>query len=141
MAKNTLSAFIAASNINASLIRAVIRQIGGFEEFKNRADDICNYGANSGFSGFIYYSDTVPFAKRQKANIMEYAAEMADSLGESLIKMIAGFNCLKITEAECAEAIYNPKSENRTQVFNALAWFALEEVCRAWVDFQYEQRN
>lgn len=48
--------------------------------------------------------------------------------------MIAGFNCIDLTAEEVAEAIYNGKSEDRTTVFNALAWYALEEVCRGYVD-------
>ena len=62
------------------------------------------------------------------------AQQMASDLGEPLYKMIAGFNCLKITEGEAAEAIHDPRSEERTQVFNALAWFALEEVSRSYSD-------
>jgi hypothetical protein len=116
------------------LARAVIRQCGGWDCFKDTAQDVTRHGAAGGFSGFIYYSDTEAFAKRNKAEILEYAKEMANEIGESLYGMIAGFNCPKISEGEAAEAIHNPRSDDRTQVLNALAWFALEEVSRRWVD-------
>jgi len=116
------------------LARAVIRQIGGWPEFCERANDVASHGAAGGFAGFTYYSDTCAFAKRNKGEILEYAKEMASDLGESLYRMIASFACLKISEGEAAEAIHNPRSENSTQVLNALAWFALEEVSRRWVD-------
>lgn len=35
---------------------------------------------------------------------------------------------------EAAEAIHNPRSEDATNVLNALAWFALEEVSRSYSD-------
>ena len=45
--------------------------------------------------------------------------------------MIASFNCLNndYSVEEIAEAIYSP-AEDETQVQNALAWHAAEEVCR-----------
>lgn len=105
------------------------------------ADDVTNHGASGGFSGWIYYSETEKFTKAHKAAILEMAKQMADDLGEPLYKMIGGFNCLKISEGEAAEAIHNPRSEDRTNVYNALAWFALEEVSRSYSDLCYEERG
>lgn len=130
----TVSEFCEQSGIDAALIRAVVRQVGGWADFKELASDVASHGADAGFSGFINYSDTVAFANRNKKAILDYAAQMADSLGEPLYKMIGGFNCLEISEGEAAEAIHNARSEERTNVMNALAWFALEEVCRAYDD-------
>ena len=132
----TLSKFINESHIPAKLIRAVVRQSGGWDSFKEMAEDITNHGVGGGFHGWIYHSDTVPFAKRNKAAIMEMAKSMADDLGETLYRMIGGFNCLKMGEGEVAEAIHNPRSDDRVQVFNALAWFAAEEVARSYVNIK-----
>jgi len=131
----TIQSFIAKSNLPESLIRGVVKQVGGWTSFKEMASDVANHGASGGFSGFCYYSDTVPFAKRHKAVILDYAKQMADDLGESgAMSLIGGFNCLKISADEVAEALYNPRSDEQTNVFNALAWFALEEVSRAYDD-------
>lgn len=130
----TVKLFVAQSNIPATLIRAVIRQVGGFDSFKEMAQDVSSHGANGGFHGFIYYTDTVKFTKNNKAAILEYAKEQSSDYGQSLTGMIAGFNCLKYTEEEAAEALYNSRSENRTDLYNALAWYALEEVARAYCD-------
>jgi hypothetical protein len=133
-----LSAFIAqASNISASLIRSTVRQMGGWEEFKAHAADVTNHGAAGGFRGFCYYTETVAFTQRNRKAILAMAEEMGQELGEGgAIGCIASFQCLKgnYTQAEIAEAVYNYRSENRTQVYNALAWYALEEVCRAYMD-------
>lgn len=129
---NTVTQICSNSNIPAALIRATIRQCGGWQDFREMAQDVTNHGAAGGFHGFTYYADTVPFAKRNKSVILEIARQMADDLGEPLYKMIGGFNCLKISEGEAAEAIHNSRSDNATNVLNALAWYALEEVCRAY---------
>jgi len=130
----TIKAFAAQSNMPATLIRAVIRQCGGFESFKEMAEDVSDHGASGGFHGFIYYTDTVKFTKNNKAAILEYAKEQASDFGQSMIGMIAGFGCLKMSEEETAEALYNSRSAERTNVYNALAWYALEEVARVYCD-------
>lgn len=132
----TITQFCEKSHLPTSLIRATIRQIGGFDEFKERAEDICNHGAAGGFAGFTYYTDTVKFTKANKKAIVDACSQMADDLGESgAIALIAGFNCLKgETQEDIADGLYNPRSDNRQMVYNALAWFALEEVARSWVD-------
>lgn len=134
MAKITLKAFAEFSHIDASMVRAVVRQIGGWESFKESAQDVANHGAGAGFSGFIYHSETVPFAKRHKKTILAYAKQLAQDLGEeNEFELIAWI--VKMEASEVAEAIYNSRSEDRTQVFNALAWFALEEVARSYAEF------
>lgn len=131
---NTQREFIERTHLPEALVRAVIRQAGGWQSFSEMAQDVANHGADGGFSGFIYYGDTVPFAKRNKAAILEACKQMADDLGESLYGMIAGFNCLKISEGEAAEGIHNARSDDHTQVMNALAWYALEETARSYCD-------
>jgi hypothetical protein len=127
----TTKEVIENSNIDAGLVRAVVRAIGE----KSNLEDVYNHGADAGYCGFTYYNDTVKFAKRHKKAILEMAGSMANDLGsESIYSMIGQFNCLKIKPEEVAEAIYNSKDENHVQVYNALAWFALEEVARAFCD-------
>lgn len=132
----TMKEFCNESHIDASLIRAAVRQIGGWDEFKNRAHDVASYGAGGGFSGFTYYRDTVDFTKKNKAAIIEHCKQLADDLGESgIIERIRGFNCLKgETQESIADGLYNPRSDNKQTVYNALAWFALEEVSRSYDD-------
>lgn len=136
MKKTTLAAFVAHSHIDATLIRSTVKQFGGWDSFKESAQDIANNGAAAGWAGFTYYTDTVPFAKRNKKAILAYAENMAQELGESgAVQCIAGFQCLKhYRQDEIAEGLYNPRSEAKTDIFNALAWFALEEVALAYAD-------
>jgi hypothetical protein len=64
-----------------------------------------------------------------------------ESIGEttSVISLVQTFGCLKsqdISEDEIGLALYGSKKAaiEQTQVMNALAWFALEEVCRAYMN-------
>lgn len=132
----SLSSFVAQSNIPEKLIRSVVRQIGGYSTFKEYAQDICNHGAQGGFCGFTYYSDTISFAKRNKIEILEFCKQFDSELENvGLFAFIASFNCLRnYSQEEIAEALYTKNAGSETQVFNALAWFALEEVSRSYCD-------
>lgn len=136
----SLAAFTQASHINADLIRAVVKQCGGWQSFKSMAKDVTEHGADGGFSGFIYYTETVKFANNNKAAIVELARNMAEELGESgAVALVAGFVCLKasdVTVADIKAALMSLKAERDVNdlVFNALAWFALEEVSRSYAN-------
>jgi len=136
--KTTLKKLIESSNIPAPLIRAVVRQLGGWESFTNSAPNIANHGIDGGFHGFIYYVDTVAFAKRHRASIQTLAKEQASDFGSSVVEMIQNFGCFrndKPTESEICTALYGGRAEDGTRnVQNALAWYAGEEVARAYQD-------
>ena len=145
MKPTTLKAFIKNSSISPKLIRAVVNQLGGWEAFQEKAPDICNHGAAGGFGGIIYYTETVAFTKKNKKLIIEYAEQLAQDIGDGdAFSMIAGFNCLKDLEmspGRIAGLIYGrePRDDDgqwtHAQLFNALCWFAAEEVSRSFVDY------
>ena len=130
------------------LTNAVIEQLG-FEELENEElrstlQDITNNGADGGFGGFIYYSETNQFARENMHLIMDQVKKLADAFGETPLEMISSFRCLqgdKIDPLEIASIIYertSPESQadgTETVVLNALAWFALEEVARDQTNF------
>ncbi len=135
MKPKTITAFCQeASHIPASLIRATVRQCGGWADFQEMAEDVANHGADGGFSGFIYYAETEAFFKRNKESILQLAQEMASDMGQPFLDFIAGFNCLGCEADDVAEAIYGTKKPDDSHVKNALAWFAFEEVARAFSD-------
>lgn len=135
--KPTLAKLIESTNIPASLVRAVVRQMGGWSSFCESAPDITRHGIDGGFRGFIYYCDTEPFARRNRSAIQKMASSMADDFGTSVTEMIQGFGCFrhrtKPTDAEIGTALYAGKNDG-AGVLNALAWFAGEEVARAYCD-------
>lgn len=142
----TIKAFVQQTNIPERLVRAVIRAVGGFESFTAMAPDVCNHGADGGFSGFIYYADTVKFTRKNKKDILKLAADMAADImvnGDEY-QLIADFNALKshgFTVGDVARALHgrapygdDDAGYNMRQIYNVLAWFALEEVARAYCD-------
>ena len=117
--------------MNKKLINAVAKQMGGRANLKDHASDICNYGAAGGFNGFVYYTDTAAFTKRNHAVINELLNNYADDMGTTALELLSGFYCFKdMKEHEIFDGLMNPKSDDRTTIYNGLAWFALEEVAR-----------
>ena len=117
--------------MNERIYKAVIKQLGG----KESLEDVYNHGADGGFSGFICYSDTIEFFRKNKKHIIMLAENMANDLREDVTNMIKGFNCLKdyeLTNSQVAKVLYGKflNDEDNTQIMNALSWFALEEVAR-----------
>jgi len=120
---------------------AIVNQLGlsftEVDELMATLNDIHSYGIEGGFGGFIYYSDTVAFAEQNKSDILEIARDMADSLGEDgPYSLIAGFACLGdgYTADSVADAINDEDHEDRTQVLNAMAWFAAEEFAHYMIE-------
>lgn len=134
----TLAQFCNQSHIAPALIRATVRQFGGWESFKESARDVSNHGIAGGFGGFIYYTDTHKFARRNRELISELASQQASAYGEGVIEMIRGFGCFrnynpKPTAEEIGKALFAGKDAG-AGVLNALAWYAGEEVCRSYCD-------
>ena len=118
-----------AKKASHPLKRAVMRQFGDSESFYESVPDIANYGASGGVSGFIYYSDTVNFTKRNKDKIMQSLTELSNDIGESIVSMLSHWQCLRgMSQCDIMDGLYNPKSEDKDTVYNALAWYALEDV-------------
>lgn len=94
--------------------------------------DVARHGADAGFPGFTYYSDTVAFFQANKRDILAMLRDLASDMGEDALAVVAGFVCLrdlKLTADDVAQAIY-ADGEHSVAVKNALAWYALEEIAR-----------
>ncbi len=113
------------------MTRAILRQLD-----REDLESVAAHGADAGWCGFSYYTETVAFFKAHKSDILKLAEEIASDMGEDMIAMIRGFRCLgysgkpDYTTSEIAEAIYSGRGESADIIRNALAWFALEEVAR-----------
>ena len=148
----TLKSFIEASFIPATLIRAIVAGNGGWDEFKEKAQDIADHGSQTGAGGFIYYTETMSFTAKYRPLIVEFAEEQAKELGyPSAVTMIQDFNMIKncdFSHGDIARALYGRLNNNDTdqhyikeQVYNALCWYIEEEVSRNFVDYVYQSEN
>jgi len=115
--------------MNKKLINAVAKQAGGVRNLKESVSDVVNHGAAGGYTGFIYYEDTVAFTKKNLVLIMQHLNDCADDLGFNALDLLSNFNCFKnMSNYEIFDGLMNPDSADRQTVYNGLAWFALEEV-------------
>ena len=136
MTLKTTAVVIADSNIPAKVIRAVVKSIG-----LDSIPDVNRGGIDGGFGDFIYYKDTVAFFKKHRKDIVKMAEQMAEDMGENTVDFVACFNCLGGKDQNARTEYYPSISrclyggrltDEDDVVANALAWFAAEEVCRAF---------
>lgn len=132
----TIKQFIKESHINAQLIRAVIRQSGGWDDFKYKAPNVAKHGAAGGFTGWIYYTEVEAFWRKNKVLILELATSRADDFGEDLLNMVSSFNGIKgdYTTSEIGAALFGRHNDDYMTIYNVMAWYALEEVARNYCD-------
>lgn len=80
--------------------------------------DLMHGGCAAGTVGeLIYYSDTVPFYEQHRDEIGRLAAELAESVGEPIHKILSAFD-----ESDPFATTDGNK--------NLLAWFGFEEAAR-----------
>ena len=122
----------------SSIIHAVIQKIG-MESIK----DVNNYGMEQGFPGFIYYSETVKFWRKYKKSILAMLKNDTSYWESGIVGMVQNFNCLnntdkktvpEYTEEEIGEALFGRYNPELDIIYNALAWYAAENVCRMFED-------
>jgi hypothetical protein len=140
----TYKSFLENHEDNKSLISAVKKQLDCnsvnefFEELDNVSKSPC--GANGGFTGFIYYTETTAFWRANKKNIKNLMEQEADELGESsVISMVKNFNSVKddFSEDEIGRALYGKFDEDLYQLYDTFAKYALEEIAY-WYDSENE---
>ena len=106
-------------------------------QFENCAE----HGADVGFCGFIYYSETIAFFKANRKDIVNHMENMAAELGTDIISMVQGFgvfcNSTKPTTGEVGKALWGcvNRGNNLTALYNVFAWYTLEEVSHTWLRY------
>lgn len=114
-----------------TLINAVVNSLGGTDYIM----DVVNNGADAGYPGFIYYSDTHKFAMRYRKMIVRMLEETAEQLGGDVVEMVAGFGVFRNApmDNDDRKQLYKYLGGGRNEqstITNLMAWYALEEVCR-----------
>ena len=101
-----------------TLYKAIKRHSGMDKEQIIEAGE---HGADAGWPGFTYYTDTVKFYDKYHDQIWELAIEEAGEFGnKNVFEMCAGFKV-----ADSVDDVDSMK--------NLMAWYALEEVGR-WLE-------
>ena len=110
----------------------VYTQLGseGHDEFTETLKDVRDHGADCGFSGFTYYTETTKFYDEHKGVIQKALIDEAYSLGLSCSNFVASFPCLRgdFSSMEIDSFLMGMDQEDQGLLKNALAWFTLEIV-------------
>jgi hypothetical protein len=124
------------------------RNTGGLESLKilsaNLAD-CAKHGADGGFPGFIYYSDTLTFFRRNRQDIVNNLELTAGEMGEDIISMVQHFGVFRYetppTAADIGKALWGTGAlkDDLTSLYNVFAWFCLEEISHVW--YRYLEDN
>jgi hypothetical protein len=97
--------------------------------------DVANHGADAGFPGFTYYTDTVKFFDAHRRAILAMLRDLAEEVGSTPSNLLDNFHCLQNIGCKDPMAqLAAGEGEDLVQIKNALAWFALEEVARRLTD-------
>jgi len=112
----------------SKLHRAVLRQLGGGADAQKSALDAAEHGADGGFHGFIYFTETVKFFERNRKEILARLKENADDQGVTVGDVLGQSwrGLVGVSEPLFVLAIGSSHEDYQT-VANALAWFALED--------------
>jgi hypothetical protein len=126
--------YLAKTSLPKSLVQGVIDQFGGWNSFLESYEDVVNHGIDGGFSGFIYYDDTVSFAEKFRKEIVQMLLEDAEDMGCDVVGMVCDFGVFRYEkpDRETKRDIYNYITGfpcEGTYIPNLMAWYAAEKVC------------
>lgn len=119
---------------HAKLIKAVLSGIS-----IDSVQDVNEHGASAGFGSFICYSDTHKFAMKYRKEITALILDQAADMGEEVLKMVENFGVFRKCPMDADDKInfytyIGGGRPGQCTITNLMAWFALEEVCRMFVE-------
>jgi hypothetical protein len=103
------------------------------------------HGADSGFPGFTYCSDTIRFFKHNRKDIINDIKHTAAETGTDIIKLVQSFGVFRYatppTPGEVGRALWDSTHlyDDLTALYNVFAWYALEEISHIW--YRYLEDN
>jgi len=135
------------SSFPEGVVKNIIQTLGyplfgsgdSFRDLSGVLVNCAENGANIGIIGFIYYSETILFYKKNRTAIASHLENTAAEFGTDIFSMVQNFgifrNSEKPTPAEVGKALWDKSKTypDLTELYNVFAWYALEEVSRTWL--------
>jgi len=119
-----LFTFTSVRSLNMTDLKNYNTLEGWFDDnLKDQSEDIANHGCVNGFSGVIYYSETVAKYDKYQEEIWNSLYEDADEQGINILELIATFNGAKDVGSN-------------DQFKNLMVWYYIEKLARNQVLFQ-----
>ena len=145
----TLEQVLKENPQHKKLILAVLNQLGEDLDALDEIYSVIGHDGNDGWSGFIYYRDTIQFTKRNRRYIIRLLEEQADSSGETVQEMVNNFGCFiryrkkenQGMDADERDSFYRfigggrYRDNKDVQFWNLMSRYALEEVARMFEDW------
>ena len=125
--------FINKSNVNATIVSAVIEQLGGWDAFVEESKDVVLFGGYGGVDGFTHIAETKKFVENIHFDIAALMINCARTIGMcNALAMIASLKYFRAyEEMALGMVIYgqNTLSSHYDGIVYGMAVFALEQVC------------
>lgn len=124
------------TGFSEKLIRSCIRRLGGEESLV----DVNRAGAIGGFSGFIYYHETVDFFIKFRNELCSVIVNDANYLGVPVIEFVQGICTTDESEIDIIYVIGgglvlgDDVVGNYDRIVNAIVWYALESITSAYCE-------
>lgn len=124
----------------ATVAKAVKNQMGlPLADVVENLYSISRHGIAGGYTGFVYYSETVAFWRKNRAKIFALMNYEADSMGENVFAMVRSFRMLgDYTDHEVGRALFGNYCDGLTYIYNVFAWYAAEVVAYRFGEFCYD---
>ena len=141
---NSNFSYLTVNNVFKALGFPVVGAGEVFIELTKQLQKCAEHGADSGFPGFILYTETVPFFKKNRHDIVNHMEQTAADMGTDIITMVQDFGVFrkseKPTPSQVGKALYDSRIwPELYTLYNVFAWYALEEVSRTW--YRYLEDN
>lgn len=124
---------------------------GDLHDWAQEAIDAAKHGADGGFSGFIYYRETVEFCAANWSDITVALYKDAESSGVTVAEMVAGFGrsdfaalevehlmlqCSSVAASVPSTEVHDDDriDDDHISLMNLLSWYALESTGRKLLD-------
>ena len=130
-----------------SVIKALGYPLNGSQWFRELTaifSDCSRKGANVGFTGFSYATDTAAFFTENRKDIIAHMVQTAADSGLDILSMVQEFgifrNSDKPTLSEIGQALWDSKKYPEfSTLYQVFAWYTLEEISHTW--YRYLEDN
>lgn len=104
------------------------------QELMESYEDINDKGISSGYMGYSYHSDTIPFFADNKEDIIEWLTQRNNNVfgHESIVNIFKDsqyLNSVSIDEINQAIYAFDSNIDKHVAVGNLLTWMVGEEIC------------
>jgi hypothetical protein len=126
------------------------RKNDGMESLKGLSSnlvDCAKNGANTGFTGFTMYCETVKFFQENRGDIVRNIELSAKIIGRDTVKMVQSFGIYRREKPPAPEQIKRALldtskiHDDLTDLYNVFAWFCLEDVSNIWYMYLYNNTS